>query len=70
MGQSRIICNNTGQSDVDAARVVASLSRILFVTEEFQKYVAAAKKEFQKPLVKEGKVKKSTFVVTPLDAKK
>ena len=70
MGQSRIICGYHWQSDVDAARVVASaVVARLHANEEFQKYVAAAKKEFQK-LVKEGKVKKSTFVVTPWDAKK
>lgn len=70
IGQSRVICGYHWQSDVDAGRVVASaLVARLHANEEFQKYQAAAKKEFAK-LVKAGKVKKSTFVPTPWNANK
>jgi len=70
MGQSRVICGYHWQSDVDAARIVASgVVARLHANTEFQKYLAAAKKEFAK-LVKAGKVKKSEFVATPWDAKK
>lgn len=70
MGESRVICGYHWQSDVDAARIVASaVVARLHANSVFQKYLAAAKKEFAK-LVKEGKVKKSTFVATPWDAKK
>lgn len=68
IGQSRVICGYHWQSDVDAGRVVGSaVVARLHANEEFQKYLAAAKKEFAK-LVKAGKVKKSTFVPTPWDA--
>ena len=57
------------QSDVDAARVVASaVVARLHANKEFQKCLEAAKKEFAK-LVKQGKVKKSEFVATPWDKK-
>ena len=70
MGQSRVICGYHWQSDVDAARIVASaVVARLHANDEFQRYLAAAKKEFAK-LVKAGKVQKSTFVATPWDAKK
>ena len=70
MGQSRVICGYHWQSDVDAARIVASgVVARLHANAEFQKYLTAAKKEFAK-LVKAGKVKKSEFVATPWDVKK
>ena len=69
MGQSRVICGYHWQSDVDAARVVASaVVARLHANKEFQKCLEAAKKEFAK-LVKQGKVKKSEFVATPWDKK-
>lgn len=62
MGVSRVICGYHWQSDVDAARVVASaVVARLHANEDFQKQLAKAKKEFAK-LVKDGKVEKSTFV--------
>ena len=68
IGQSRVICGYHWQSDVDAGRVMGSaVVARLHANEEFQKYLAAAKKEFAK-LVKAGKVKKSTFVPTPWNA--
>ena len=58
IGQSRVICGYHWQSDVDAGRVMGSaIVARLHANEEFQKYLAAAKKEFAK-LVKAGKVKK------------
>lgn len=70
IGQSRVICGYHWQSDVDAARVVASaVVARLHANEEFQKCLTAAKKEFAK-LVKAGKVKKSTFTPTPWNAEK
>lgn len=57
IGQSRVICGYHWQSDVDAGRVMGSaVVARLHANEEFQKYLAAAKKEFAK-LVKAGKVK-------------
>ncbi len=57
IGQSRVICGYHWQSDVDAGRVMASaVVARLHADEEFQKYLAAAKKEFAK-LAKAGKVK-------------
>lgn len=62
MGVSRVICGYHWQSDVDAARIVASaVVARLHANEEFQKQLAKAKKEFAK-LQKEGKIAKSTFV--------
>lgn len=59
MGQSRVICGYHFQSDVDAARVVASgVVARLHADKEFQKQLKKAKKEFQK-LEKKGLVKKS-----------
>lgn len=70
MGQSRVICGYHWQSDVDAGRIVGSaVVARLHANAEFQKCLEAAKKEFAK-LVKAGKVKKSTFIPTPWNAKK
>ena len=57
IGQSRVICGYHWQSDVDAGRVMGSAAVArLHADEVFQKYLAAAKKEFAR-LVKDGKVK-------------
>ena len=59
MGQSRVICGYHFQSDVDAARLVASaVVARLHANEAFIAQLAKAKKEFAE-LVKKGKVKKS-----------
>ena len=59
MGQSRVICGYHFQSDVDAARLVASaVVARLHANENFMVQLGKAKQEFAK-LVKEGKVKKS-----------
>jgi putative acid phosphatase len=59
MGQSRVICGYHFQSDVDAARLVASaVVARLHANEVFTAQLAKAKKEFAE-LVKKGKVKKS-----------
>ncbi len=59
MGQSRVICGYHFQSDVDAARVVASaVVARLHANQEFMKQLKKAKAEFAK-LVKKNKVKKS-----------
>ena len=61
MGQSRVICGYHFQSDVDAARIVASaVVARLHANDAFNKQLEKAKKEFA-ALVKAGKVKKSTF---------
>ena len=58
MGQSRVICGYHFQSDVDAARLVASaVVARLHANDNFMKQLGKAKKEFAK-LVKEGKVAK------------
>lgn len=59
MGQSRVICGYHFQSDVDAARLVASaVVARLRANENFMTQFGKAKQEFAK-LVKNGKVKKS-----------
>lgn len=59
MGQSRVICGYHFQSDVDAARLVASaVVARLHASEKFMMQLDKAKKEFA-ALVKDGKVKKS-----------
>ena len=59
MGQSRVICGYHFQSDVDAARLVASaVVARLHANDAFMKQLEKAKKEFES-LVKKGKVKKS-----------
>ena len=59
MGQSRVICGYHFQSDVDAARLVASaVVARLHANENFMVQLGKAKQEFA-ALVKEGKVKKS-----------
>ena len=59
MGQSRVICGYHFQSDVDAARRVASaVVARLHANAAFMKPHEKAKKEFES-LVKKGKVKKS-----------
>lgn len=59
MGQSRVICGYHFQSDVDAARLVASgVVARLHANENFMKQLEKAKKEFIS-LQKSGKVKKS-----------
>lgn len=59
MGQSRVICGYHFQSDVDAARLVASaVVARLHANDAFMKQLEKAKKEFE-GLVKKGKVKKS-----------
>ena len=59
MGQSRVICGYHFQSDVDAARLVASaVVARLHANDAFIAQLAKAKKEFAE-LVKKGKVKKS-----------
>lgn len=59
MGQSRVICGYHFQSDVDAARLVASgVVARLHANENFMKQLDKAKKEFNS-LQKSGKVKKS-----------
>ena len=61
MGQSRVICGYHFQSDVDAARSVASaVVARLHANDAFNKQLEKAKKEFA-ALVKAGKVQKSTF---------
>lgn len=61
MGQSRVICGYHFQSDVDAARLVASaVVARLHANANFVKQLDNAKKEFAR-LVKEGKVKPSTY---------
>ena len=61
MGQSRVICGYHFQSDVDAARIVASaVVARLHANDAFNKQLEKAKKEFA-ALVKAGKVQKSTF---------
>lgn len=59
MGQSRVICGYHFQSDVDAARLVASaVVARLHASEAFMKQLTKAKKEFAK-LQKAGAVKAS-----------
>lgn len=59
MGQSRVICGYHFQSDVDAARLVASaVVARLHANDAFMLQLKKAKDEFAK-LKKEGKVKKS-----------
>lgn len=59
IGQSRVICGYHYQSDVDAARMVASaVVARLHADDGFMKQLTKAKAEFAK-LKKEGKVKKS-----------
>ncbi len=59
MGQSRVICGYHFQSDVNAARLVASaVVARLHANKEFMKQLNKAKKEFA-GLVKKNKVKKS-----------
>ena len=59
MGQSRVICGYHFQSDVDAARLVASaVVARLHANDEFMEQLEKAKKEFA-GLVTEGKVQKS-----------
>ena len=59
MGQSRVICGYHFQSDVDAARLVASaVVARLHANEAFMTQLQKAKKEFTK-LQKDGKVKAS-----------
>lgn len=59
MGQSRVICGYHYQSDVDAARLVASgVVARLHANDAFMKQLDKAKKEFAS-LQKSGKVKKS-----------
>lgn len=61
MGESRVICGYHFQSDVDAARVVASgVVARLHADKGFNKQLDKAKKEFKK-LDKKGKVKHSTI---------
>ncbi|MGL5730008.1 MAG: acid phosphatase [Bacteroidales bacterium] len=60
MGQSRVICGYHFQSDVDAARLVASgVVARLHANDAFMKQLEKAKKEFNS-LQKAGKVSKST----------
>ncbi len=60
MGQSRVICGYHFQSDVDAARIVASaVVARLHANEAFMKQLNKAKKEFAK-LQKAGAVKASS----------
>ena len=59
MGESRVICGYHFQSDVDAARIVASaVVARLHANKMFMKQLNKAKAEFAR-LVKAGKVKKS-----------
>ena len=59
MGQSRVICGYHFQSEVDAARLVASaVVARLHANEAFMKQLSKAKKEFSK-LTKAGAVKPS-----------
>lgn len=59
MGESRVICGYHFQSDVDAARIVASgVVARLHADNGFQTQLAKAKKEMAE-LQKQGKVKKS-----------
>ena len=61
MGQSRVICGYHFQSDVDAARLVASaVVARLHANENFMKQLEKAKKEFAE-LVSKGQVDKSDF---------
>jgi acid phosphatase (class A) len=61
MGQSRVICGYHFQSDVDAARLVASaVVARLHANKNFMKQLEKAKTEFAS-LNKAGKVKKSEF---------
>lgn len=61
MGQSRVICGYHFQSDVDAARLVASaVVARLHANENFMKQLEKAKKEFA-ALVKKGSIAKSTY---------
>lgn len=60
MGQSRVICGYHFQSDVDAARLVASgVVARLHANDAFMKQLEKAKEEFNS-LQKAGKVSKST----------
>ena len=60
MGESRVICGYHFQSDVDAARLVASaVVARLHADKGFMKQLAKAKKEFNR-LMKDGKVVLST----------
>ncbi len=60
MGESRVICGYHFQSDVDAARIVASaVVARLHADKGFTKQLAKAKKEFKR-LMKQGKVALST----------
>lgn len=62
MGQSRVICGYHFQSDVDAARLVASaVVARLHANDEFMKQLKKAKKEFE-ALVAKGKVVKSNLI--------
>lgn len=61
MGQSRVICGYHFQSDVDAARLVASaVVARLHANENFMKQLEKAKNEFA-DLVRKGKVAKSNW---------
>ncbi|MEG0646753.1 MAG: phosphatase PAP2 family protein [Bacteroides sp.] len=64
MGQSRVICGYHFQSDVDAARIVASgVVARLHANEAFMAQLKKAKKEFEK-LQKQGAVKVSNRKLT------
>ena len=61
IGQSRVICGYHWQSDVDAARIVASaVVARLHADKQFAKQVKKAKKEFRR-LNRKGLVKKSNL---------
>lgn len=65
MGESRVICGYHFQSDVDAARIVASgVVARLHADPGFQAQLEKAKKEFRN-LKKAGKVAQGTPVPTP-----
>lgn len=64
MGESRVICGYHFQSDVDAARLVASaVVARLHADPGFQAQLEKARKEMAR-LIKDGKVKASTLVFT------
>ena len=64
MGESRVICGYHFQSDVDAARLVASaVVARLHADPGFQAQLEKARKEMAR-LIKDGKVKTSTLVFT------
>jgi acid phosphatase (class A) len=61
IGQSRVICGYHWQSDVDAARIVASaVVARLHADKQFAKQLKKAKKEFRR-LNRKGLVKKSNL---------